>query len=163
MPRNRSWADQRLSVVLTAGTGGLTFNLLENGVLGDTLTVVRIIGTIEIGINAISEIEYAQLIDIGIGVASVEAFAAAGVSLPSPLIDTEFPPRGWLYVSTKECWQFKAVNNEQQRANAIFNFDVRAARKIDKGRLFIRLINSDLEGASFTVRVVGRVRTLCLT
>ncbi len=159
--RGRAWADEIYSSTVVPGTP-FKRDLLANAPTMDTLTVVRLIGYLDIGIAITSEIEFSQRIDVGIGVASVEAFSVGGTSLPSPKIEAQAPPRGWLYAATKLCWQFKGGTEGQQRFNAIFEFDLGAMRKVDKGTLFIRIDNTDEAGTSSTVSIIGRTRALCL-
>ena len=161
--RNVAWADERFGGVALADAGSLVVDLLNNAPTMDTLTVARIIGYFDIAPAITTEAEYEQMIDIAIGVASLESFTVVGASLPGPIDDTESPPRGWLYASARRCWQFKAANNEQQRASAVFQFDLRAMRKIDKGRLYIRFENNTINGVAATVDIVGRIRSLCMT
>ena len=160
--RQRAWADDLISVSVVAGSPQ-TRDLLTNAPVIDTMTAVRIVGYIEVNGAITTEIEYAQLCDVGIGVASIEAFTVAGTSLPAPNVDSDYPPRGWLYVARRQAWQFKAGGAQQQRHDAVFEFDVRSMRKIDKGRLFITMASTDQGGTSTTMLFNGRVRTLCLT
>ena len=46
--------------------------------------------------------------------------------------------------------------------NAYFEFDMRAMRKVDKGILFMRMANGNINVGG-AMEVVGRVRALCLT
>ena len=82
--------------------------------------------------------------------------------MPQPSIENEYPARGWLYVATRSVWQYKAGSNDQQRGQAVFEFDVGALRKIDKGVLFMTIENTDILGAG-PFDVTGRVRALVLT
>ena len=160
--RNRAWADTGLVAQSIASAGEIVTDLLANAPALDTITAVRIIGYLDVAIPITSEVQSSESIDVGIGVAAVEAFTVAGSSLPNPRTDTEFPPRGWLYRARRISWQFKAANNEQQQMHAVFQWDVRAARKVDKGRLFMTITSTPLVGTA-VVDVTGLVRVLCLT
>ena len=161
--RSRAWADATFDNILTAGTPKV-FDLLAGALEGSTtLTVSRVILDLEVGIPISSEIEYSQTIHIGIGVCSVEAFAIGPTAIPSPNIVAEYPPRGWLYVATKQCWQFKGVSEGQQKKNAMFQADLRGMRKIDKGILYIHMVSIDQTPTSSAVDMVGRTRAFCLT
>ena len=162
--RPRAWSDQRILIAsLVAGTPQ-KFDLLENAPALDTHTVIRIIGHLTFMYSPNSTVvDSLSVVDVGIGVSSVEAFAvAAGAGLPAVESDSKYPPRGWLYMATRPVSQqtgdtFEGSHNEQ----ATFDFDVRAMRKIDKGILFLLMEqNNVLVGGS--MRVVGRVRALCL-
>ena len=163
--RHVSWSDRRISgETLVAGTPILK-DLLENAPTSDTLTVVRIIGTLLFRyLISTTVMDSTSIVDVGIGVASIEAFDAGVAALPSPSVDTEFPPRGWLYVSSQEvAEQLHGSTGESiQVTPARFSFDLRAMRKIDKGRLFLVMNNTNLVvGGAMTV--TGRVRALCKT
>ncbi len=81
--------------------------------------------------------------------------------MPSPSISTQFPPRGWLYISSLPVME-QAESTGVQVTPARFRFDIRSMRKVDKGKLFMTLVNATITvGGAF--QVVGRVRVLCLT
>ena len=163
MRRRRAWADQRFDgATLTAGARTIS-NLLANAPTIDTMTVSRIVGYLDIGLPVLTEIESSHVIDVGIGVSSLEAFTLGETALPDPQQESEYPPRGWLYVATKLSWQFKAASGDQQAQHAIFEFDLGGMRKIDKGVLFLSMEGTLNDGAASTPEVVGRVRSLCLT
>ena len=111
-PRNRAWADQRFNAVTLAQTGVILSNLLENAPTVDTLTAVRIVGGLTVEFDPTStRSDQLNVISVGVGVTSVEAFNAAGVSVPDPTLEAEYPPRGWLYIATIpamcSCVQFR--------------------------------------------------------
>jgi len=161
--RRRAWADRRLTGISIANNNNLTpVNLLSNAPTIDTMTVSRIIGHLEINAVITSEIEYEQLLDVGIGVSSAEAFDIGATALPDPQTEGDYPPRGWLYVDTRACWQI-VIATVIQRRDAIFDFDLRGMRKIDKGRLFLMVRNTGIGGTGTAVTIKGRVRALCLT
>jgi len=160
--RNRSWADTIFSVAaLIAGTPQHS-NLLLNAPVVDTLTVVRIIGDLWFHYDPASTIvDSLSLASLGIGVTSIEAFTIGGTSLPSPANDAQYPPRGWLYVNSQPVEQ-QAESTGVVNHMANFKFDVGAMRKIDKGRLFSTIANDNIVVGG-AMRVVGRIRVLCLT
>ena len=104
-----------------------------------------------------------MLVHVGIGVCSVEAFAIGGTSLPSPGTETDYPPRGWLYLASSLCYRAVGAGPIDIVRFAEFQADLRAMRKVDKGVLFLTVVNSAALGASFTIGISGRVRALCLT
>jgi len=162
--RRRSWADQRLAGVSVVAGTPVRLDLLENAPTIDTLTVVRIIGDLTVQYTPNSTVvDSLSIIDMGIGVASVEAFATGSAGLPSPSAETQFPPRGWLYVASRPVsQQLESAGTGALNEVSLFQFDIRAMRKIDKGILFWIIENTDiLTGGS--IRVTGRIRTLCLT
>jgi len=161
--RPRAWGDERFSATSVAAGTPFKRDLLANLAAADVKTAVRIIGELSLYGAVTSESEYDQLVDIGIGVASVEAFTVGGSSLPQPNVDVQQPPRGWMFAAQGHFWQFKAANNEQQRGEQMFRFDLRASRKVDRGVLYLAITNTNISGSSTSALVVGRVRVLCLT
>ncbi len=161
--RPRVWVDLHMDANLTAAAASLQ-DLLSAAVVDlQTKTVIRLIGRLRaipsvVANNTVS----AQLVSIGIGVTSREAFTAGGVSVPSPAVQTEFPTGGWLYKEqavlvnqqdsgTVEAWEFPE-----------FRFDIRASRKVDRGIFFVRVVNTDLLAGSTAIKVAGLVRCLVL-
>jgi len=138
--------------------GSLLTDLLVNAPTVDTLTAVRIIMDLEVGHSVTSTVDAFNVHSVGIGVTSREAFAAAVI--PDPEQDSQYPPRGWLYVANK------AVRSHQDQGStktqARFVVDLRAMRKIDKGVLYLAQSNNAVV-QTLSVDVVGRVRVLCLT
>ena len=100
--RNRAWADIRFGATTLVAAVPQQFDLLANPPVQDTLTAVRIVGDLT-GQYTVTNtvVDSLSAMDVGIGVSSSEAFAvAAAAALPKPFPDDEYPPRGWLYVST---------------------------------------------------------------
>ena len=160
--RGRTWADVRLNGnALVAGTP-LEVNILNVSTPADTITVVRILVDLWVLYTAnITVTDSLSIVDVGIGVTSAEAFAAGGAALPSPVVVTQFPPRGWLYVASQpvlEKAESAGVISEWTR----FQADLRAMRKIDKGVLFMVMHNTNITVGG-SMQIVGRVRALCLT
>ncbi len=141
-------------------------DLLTTSTTVDTLTVNRIIRILQVVVKKTSEVEMMQIIDIGIGVSSLEAFNVGVTGLPDPQTQGDYPPRGWLYVSRRVVQQSLPTGGTPTamwRQAAVFNFDLRAMRKIDKGVLFLVGFSTTVDGAASSVRLIGRVRALCLT
>ena len=162
--RGRLWTDFNFDENL-ADAGISLKNLLANAVVDlQTKTVIRCLGRLRVLPSVVANATVsAQLISIGIGVTSRDAFTAAGASVPSPAVATDAPTNGWLYKEqavlvnqqdsgTVEAWEFPE-----------FRWDIRASRKVDRGILFAKIINDDLIAGTTTVKVVGLVRCLVLT
>jgi len=161
--RRMAWADTRLTTTMGSASGTLTADLLINAPSVDTLTVNRILVDLRVFASAVGDVEQMQVIDMGIGVCSTEAFSIGTTALPAPFNDDEYPPRGWLYVATKPYLQARPTNEGIWRQDAVFKADLRAMRKIDKGVLFLFMRNLNFQGTDGAVTVVGRIRALCLT
>ena len=161
--RNRAWADTLIDNTVVNG-GQLRTDLLIGAPTIDTITAVRIVGDIMGFSGALSEAEGTQLVDLGIGVTSREAFDA--LVLPDPNASGDYPPRGWLYVARavmQTALPTGATPTAIFRRFAEFHFDVRSMRKIDKGVLFMVISNTNADGGTETINLAGRVRVLCLT
>jgi len=162
--RNRAWIDFNVDSNLAAGAELVSDLLLNATVNLDTITVTRIIGRMlclpsVVANNTVS----AQIVSVGIGVSSNEAFNVGTTAIPDPNVANEAPPRGWL-------WKDRGVLVNQQDSGTVeawhfpeFRFDVRAQRKVDRGTLFIKFVNQDLLAGTTAIKIAGLVRVLCLT
>jgi len=160
--RNRAWADSVFNGAQILDEGTSLTNLLLNAPTVDTLTVVRLVLDLYVshGVDEAATDE-SNAISVGIGVSSVEAFNQGIDALPEPQFGIEYPPRGWLYVATKPARQMSVTTGFLQET-AMFQADLRAMRKIDKGILFLAVQNNAIFGTG-DVDLWGRVRALCLT
>jgi len=165
MARPRAWGDTHLSLALLDGVVQEK-DLLVNLASSDTRTVVRLIGRLNAQPNSISgQVDGSMVLSIGIGVVAAEAFAVQGTAMPNPSIVTEQPARGWLYKSTMVVTKEHASGTENEYTFIdTLAFDVRAARKIDRGVLFFSIESNNATGATaFDVRLSGVIRALCLS
>ena len=164
MPRGRAWSDQRFTGTSLVAGNDILSNLLEFGLEGvDNLTVVRIIGELNVHYVVTTTIaDSDSFVDVGIGVTSAQAFGVGAGSVPDPANSASFPPRGWLYAATGYVAQLITTDTGIVNINTTFKFDIRAMRKIDKGTLFMRLAQANINVGG-AMEVVGRVRTLVLT
>jgi len=161
--RNRAWADRVFNITgLVAGTPQ-AFDLLSNAPVVDTLTVVRTVGEIVAMYSPNSTVvDSLSTISMGVCVVSDQAFGVAGAAaIPNPAAEDDYPPRGWLYVATQPVSQ-QAESTGVLNVQAIFKFDIGAMRKIDKGKLVL-VMKQDNILVGGNMRLVGRVRSLCLT
>ena len=160
--RNRAWAD--LLVAQNIGAGGNTkLDLLGGAPTMDTLTAVRVIVHLNVSPDVLSAIDGVVSFDVGIGVSSSEAFAVGVSALPDPDDATNYPPRGWIWVDRYAVRNTVGAGPIDLNNAAEIRADIRAMRKIDKGKMFIIMKLSTAAGSGFGVNVVGRVRVLCLT
>ncbi len=152
-------------VTLSGATLNLT-DLLATAPTLDTITVGRLVGRLYVYVaGPTTTIQAIQLVDVGVGVLSQEAAAIGGTSVPSPAIDADAPPRGWLYRSRVLSIRTNADGSEKETNNLIpvIDFDVRSMRKVDKGSLRLILVKSLIGGTVADLTVSGLVRALCLT
>ncbi len=159
--RPRSWGDRKLAIASLVAGVRQDFDLLQGVPKSDTITVARIIGDLTFMYSPNSTVvDSLSQVDVGIGVSSLQAFNTGGAALPDPSQEDEYPPRGWLYAATQPVFtQAESVGVIVSVAR--FVFDLGAMRKLDKGVLYLTMEqNNILVGAS--MRVVGRVRSMCL-
>ncbi len=155
MARPTDWIDTLVS--LNPTTGGQDFQSLMTGVAPVNMRGMTVIRTI-ISLGMISTTTAgawgAQRMDVAIGIASQEAFAAGVLS--DPQTGTDKPPRGWV-------WRTSKVVTQNGVGSVVVHdlmADIRGARKVENGELYIIANNLALEGTAFNVDVHGLVRTL---
>ncbi len=162
--RHRTWADTIFTQIIASGGAGLPINLLADAPTVDTLTAIRLVVDLTaVPDPALSAVDGSQLVHVGIGVASLEAFNIGISALPNPNDDNDYPPRGWLYVAPSLVHRAVGAGPIDIVRYGEWHVDIRSMRKIDKGVLFIIVENAAALGTSFAIAVSGRVRALCLT
>jgi len=156
MARRTFWIDNLIE--LSVGTGSGTQQSLLSGtppinVRGST--VVRVIYRLGLVSSTVGVADGALLVDIGVGIASQEAFTA--VVLPDPDSD-ERPVGGWMF--RDRC----LVSYGSDMGNPITwcKEDIHAGKKLTDGEVFMRVQNKAVVGATSTVEIVGLVRLLLL-
>jgi len=162
--RPRAWGNTLLKGTVIGGGASLTpLNLLGNLVNLDTLTVVRLIGHLWLHPANVDTNEQVQaVLDLGVGVCSQEAFTAGVV--PDPSVASDVPQLGWLW---RDSVLFQRSNSssfgeEMGPARTELRFDIRAARKVDRGVLYLAADNTAV-GSNGSVSLSGIVRALFLT
>ena len=137
-------------------------DILFDAPLGDTITVTRLIGRIAVlPQNPTDNVASIQRVDMGIGVTSEEAFGVAAIS--SIADNTQYPIRGWLWADTYAMMVGFRNSTSDMHVLPEVRFDIRAQRKVDKGNLYFTAANNLAAGTALTIRLVGRIRALCLT
>ena len=164
MARRLAWGFTNVSQVFTSGLR-VSNNLLLDLEGMDTITVARLV----INLRAFNELgEFligVQALDMGIGVASVEAFAVANsVGLPNPAVSDQIPPRGWLWSDSLTIFRDEGTTNAQ----FIYNMpevraDIRAMRKVDRGVLYLTVSSNNKFGVAQGMILSGRIAALCMT
>ena len=155
MPRMTDWIDTIIS--LDPATGGQANVSLMTGVAPVNMrgvTLIRTLVSLSFSSVSIAGVFGVQNIFMGIGITSQEAFAA-GV-LPDPETATDKPPRGWVYRS----YQGVAQNSTGSPVLFEARADIRGARKIENGELYLIVSSTAVSGTSFTTAVRGLVRVL---
>ena len=159
MPRPRAWDSTLINQDIT--TAGLNINLLANLAASDVKTVVRIIGHLGFAPDALPTTgETVQQIAMGIQVVAEEAFNAAVV--PDPETAGEVPARGWLYHGIEQEFTHVVSSIIEVSRFPEVRFDIRASRKVDRGRLTFTLKKTTIVGSAHDLRLTGIIRSLCL-
>ena len=163
MPRHRTWSDLILQGSSIA-SGGTRKDDLGLQVDEEVRTAVRCIVGLDYFSISTSEAEYTQLIHVGIGIASQEAFDVE--TLPDLNTTGDYPTLGWYYAEAKILQQKLPTGGTPTAMfvqNARFDVDLHAARKVDRGRMYMQMMNVNLDGSATAIVVAGRVRTLFVT
>ena len=155
MPRMTDWVDT--IVGLTVTSGGQDQDSLMTGLAPLNLrgtTLIRTIISLGLSSQTVAGAYGTQRLDMAIGIASQEAFAATVLS--DPVTPGDKPPRGWV-------WRHSMVVSQNGiGTNIVFPViaDIRGARKIENGEVFIIVNSTPLVGTSFPTFVNGLVRIL---
>ena len=156
MARPGFWIDTRMNETIGSAAQGLE-SLMTNVSSTQSRrgwTMVRTIIGIDIARSVHDSGEGSDLVEIGIGVTSQEAFAAGVV--PDPQTPTDHPTRGWVYRAGYRIWGFAA---DQPAIYTIrVDKDIRAKRKLDNGEMYIVIDNNPLEGTAGAILVTGYIR-----
>ena len=155
MPRPTDWVDTlvNLEVPIAGQTAGsLVTGLFPLNTRG--MTVIRTIISLGMFSNTIAGAWGVMRVDLAIGIASQEAFSA-GI-FPDPNTATEKPPRGWM-------WRTERLVSQNGAGAPIvvdIEADIRGARKVENGEVYILANNTAQVGTFFQVNVLGLVRQL---
>ena len=165
MPRHRSWGDTRVSVVLVDAVA----QQIDLGLAGpqeETLTVVRVIGRLVVYPNDLeAQVTGAMAVAVAIGISGRTPFDLGITGTPDLTDMGELPPRGWLYRQQMLTIKDHATGTTSEQLHVdTLAFDVRAARKLDRGVAYIKMQSFNSNGATaFSARLTGIIRTLFLT
>ncbi len=155
MPRMTDWMDTLVD--LTPAPGGQdSVSLLTGLSIADMrgATLIRTIIRLAVGSTTVAGAWGTERLDLAIGIISKEAFAAG--AFPDPNVSTDKPPRGWVWRTSVMATQ----NGAGARLETVLEGDIRGARKIEGGELFIIGQTTNLLGTAFTPTVIGLVRVL---
>ncbi len=159
--RRRTWADRTIDLLITSGGQTIPIDLLADLPETDVKTVTRIIGRLTIvSADPDTAVTCTQRVDIGIGVASKEAFTAGIV--PDPKVQADYPTQGWLWIDSPTIVRQNGSGTVEMFLIPVVTLDVGAQRKVDKGVLYMVADNTAILAGTESVRMVGRLRSLVL-
>jgi len=156
MPRATRWVDTLLAAQVA--TGGKFENSLATNLTGiDTTgwTLARLIFCYDLSPIIPGVASGAQIVHVGIGVASAEA--VAGDTFADPETDGDFPTGGWIY----RCSHRVLDDTTPMHFHSYYR-DLRAMRRLQRGQLFITITNSANTGTAFSMQLTGISRALYL-
>ena len=156
MARPTDWQDTILNLPATSGNSN---SLALDGVLTAVdlrgTTLIRTIIRLNVQSATVAGAWGTQRLDLGIGIVSREAFTAG--ALPDPATAGDKPPRGWIWRDSIVVSQ----NGAQGNPVAVrIEADIRGARKVENGRLFLIGDNTPILGTTFSTQLTGLVRIL---
>lgn len=157
MPRHTYWVDNAQEGLTIASGAQATQRLGSsdaNFITERMATVIRTIWNLDINSTTVAGAFGTQVVSYGIGVESLEAFNAG--THPDPESDSEFPTRGW--IMRGQCTVFQ--NGVGTQIVTRCGGDIRSARKIDNGVLFLIIDNSPQVGTAFSCTFSGLIRCL---
>ncbi len=154
-PRPTRWVDTIVGLVLS-DAGGTLVSLLPGVGPVDTrgVTLIRTIIRLDLLSTTVAGAWGAQSATLAIGIAGQEAFAANVV--PDPSVASEEPARGWIWRENILVTQNGISTGVSKRLTA----DIRGARKIQDGEVYLTFNNNNHSGTVFAVAVVGLIRLL---
>ena len=159
--RMRRWADKLMNLNVNSSASS-TFDLTNEFTANETagLTVVRMILCYSLRAATPGAVSGQQVVDIGVGLFEAEAFAA-GV-LPDVQSEADYPRGGWLYRCRHLAVDETLANGPMPMLEV--NKDIRSQRRLGGPDVALGVLvrNDPLEGTTFSIRVVGIIRTLYL-
>ena len=159
----RLWIDTLL--VETVALGVLEVNSLMGGITAaqsrfDQMTLLRTIIGLDLARSVHDSGEGSEICDIGIGIASQDAFSAGGTALPNPDTEADFPTRGWVWRARYRIFGFAA--DQPTIFTRRIDLDIRSQRKLENGVSFLVVDLQAAEGATSTMSMIGLIRQLWL-
>ena len=155
--RRTAWDDELFSVNVPVGTPQSALLLAQNVADPEKrgCTLVRIIYHMYYQANAPGAVNGTMSIDVGIGLASDDAFSAG--ALPEASVAADFPSSGWLY--RDRVIVMDSIDAQDQAPVEIYR-DLRVQRKLERSSLYAMHELGSRLGTSFNVNVMGIIRVL---
>ena len=156
MARSTFWIDNLINLGIVSG--GLNSVSLMAGtppIDARRATIVRIVIDLGIFSETVAGAFGVNLIDIGMGVTSQEAFAVNVFADPNA---DERPTRGWMYHTRRVVYQ----NGVGTPIVQSWKEDLRTGRKLYDGEPFLTAHNTAQLGTTASYRISGIVRLLML-
>jgi len=155
--RSTTWVDTNWNLS-TASGGEELFTLLPGIVDPDPLgwTLTRVLLCYSVFASVPTSATGYQAYDVGIGIASNEAFAVGVTGIPNVGTAADHPERGWVY----RCRHVVGDSTVVPLPNIDVFKDIRSQRKLDRGVLYLTSESLALVGTAVTLRFAGLARCL---
>ena len=124
------------------------------------MTLLRTVVGLNVGLTVHDSGEGSQLVSLGIGIVSREAFGGGITTTPDPEVDTNFPTRGWVWRARYRVFGFAA--DQPTVYSQRVDLDIRSQRKLENGVMLYKITNENVEGVANTITVHGLIRQLWL-
>ncbi len=158
------WSDTLVDNQASSGGAQVNTSLFNQFSIAESrlvsLTLLRTIIGLDIAHLIHDSGEGSQTVELGIGVVSQDAFAAGGGALPSPVVQNDFPTRGWVWRARFRTYGFAA--DQPAVYNNRVDLDIRARRKLENGVSILSVVNTPDQGTAGTINVIGLIRQLWL-
>ena len=157
MPCMTRWIDTVVAQAAFASGANSATSLLSGIGPVDTrgVTIIRTMIRLSFSSDTIAGAWGAQSVHLGIGIASQAAFTMGITALPTAE-GSEQPARGWIWRDHVMAGQ----NGVDTQFVSTLREDIRGARKIEDGEVFLTFSNIPHTGTPFSIRVTGLVRLL---
>jgi len=156
------WTDTILAENVASGAQGLVG--IDPPGSGETrrqlrYTLTRLILRLSINPTVRDSGEGDQIVSLGIGMTSAEAFSAGVVA--DPATDSDYPAVGWLYRGVFRLYASKADDMFVQTIE--IDKDLRAQRKMENRRMYLVCDNVANQGTATPLTITGITRALYIT
>ena len=159
----RVWMDSGIDLTPAVAATAIVVTLNQLAELESRFTQMTLLRTI-VGLDVArlthDSGEGSELVSLGIGIVSSEAFVAGGTSLPQPQNNTEFPVRGWIWRARYRVYGFAA--DQPAVFNRRVDLDLRSMRKLENGVPYFTAQVQAVEGSNSVAQVSGLIRQLWL-
>ena len=154
------WIDTLPNMTVASGgvsTVSLMTGFSESQTRLQRMTLVRTIIGLDIARLTHDSGEGSEQVFLGIGVATQEAFVAAG-GLPLANDMTAYPRMPWVWRAAYRVYGFAA--DQPAVFNRRVDLDIRAQRKLENGECYLTVTNTIFEGSNSVVTISGIIRQL---
>ena len=163
MPTKRAlvWEDTLVDTDLASAASPTVLGLLLGMSDGDkrASTITRVLVRLSFTEAVLNSGTAVQNVQVGMGIASQEAFALGETAIPDINVAGDRPRLGWYYRD-----EVVVASSTADTANVIhiatLRADIGAMRWLENGEFYLTMRNGAMIGLAFAVNVKGLIRTL---